>query len=84
VPYGASTACTDFAWPEQRTVGEFDGKVKEGRPLRPGQSAADVVDAEKLREDAIRPQDWEVVRRTRADLGDFTDTAIRIRDRFRA
>lgn len=84
VPCGASTAYTDFAWPEQRTVGEFDGKVKYGRLLRPGQSPADAVYAEKLREDAIRAQDWEVVRWTWADLGDFTDTAARIRGRFRA
>jgi hypothetical protein len=30
-------AYTDFAWPELRTVGEFDGRVKYGRLLRPGQ-----------------------------------------------
>ena len=26
----------DFGWPEQRTVGEFDGRVKYGRGLTPG------------------------------------------------
>jgi len=81
---GRTTAYTDFAWPAQRTVGEFDGKVKYGRLLRPGQSPGDVVYAEKLREDAIRAEDWEVVRWTWADLHDFTDTAARIRDRFRS
>ena len=84
VRLAGSTAYTDFAWPEQRTVGEFDGKVKYGRVLRPGQSPGDVVYAEKLREDAIRAQDLEVVRWTWADLGDFADTAARIQDRFRA
>ena len=83
MPLGRSTAYTDFAWPAQRTVGEFDGKVKYGRLLRPGQSPGDVVYAEKLREDTIRAEDWEVVRWTWADL-DFTDTAARIRDRFRS
>ena len=76
-------AYSDFGWPEQRTVGEFDGKVKYGRLLRPGQYPGDVVYEEKLREDAIRALDWEVVRWTWADLRDFTDTAARIRDRFR-
>jgi len=84
VRLGGSTAYTDFAWPERRTVGEFDGKVKYGRLLRPGQSPGDVVYAEKLREDAIRAQGLEVVRWTWADLGDFADTAARIQDRLRA
>jgi hypothetical protein len=84
---GGSTAYTDFSWPEQRMVGErmvgeFGGKVKYGRLLRPGQSPGDAVYAEKLREDAIRAQGWEVVRWTWADLRDFTDTTARIRDRF--
>ena len=83
MPCGGSTAYTDFAWPEQRTVGEFDGKVECGRLLRPGQSPEDVVYAEKLGEDAIRAQGWEVVRWTWTDLRDFTDTAVRIRARFR-
>jgi hypothetical protein len=78
-----STAYADFGWPRQRTVGEFDGKVKYGRLLRPGQDAGDAVFGEKVREDAVRAQDWEVVRWTWADLDDFTSTAARIRDRFR-
>ncbi|HET9117119.1 MAG TPA: hypothetical protein VFN75_03425, partial [Pseudonocardiaceae bacterium] len=69
---------------QQRTVGEFDGKSKYGRLLRPGQDPAEVVYAEKLREDAIRAQTWEVVRWTWADLRDFTPTAARIRERLRA
>ena len=85
VRYGASTAYADFAWVAQRTVGEFDGKVKYGRQLlRPGQDVGDVVYEEKLREDAIREEDWGVARWTWRDLDDFGPTAVRIRKRFRA
>ena len=34
---GILIARCDFAWPERRTVGEFDGMVKYGRLLKPGQ-----------------------------------------------
>lgn len=44
----------DFAWPELGLMVEFDGKVKYGRLLRPGQSAGDAVFAEKRREDELR------------------------------
>jgi len=83
VRYGRSTAYTDFGWERQRTVGEFDGKVKYGRPGEPGRAAGDAVYAEKLREDAIRAEGWEVVRWRWADLHDFATTAARIRERFR-
>jgi hypothetical protein len=83
VRLGGATAYCDFGWPAQRTVGEFDGKVKYGRLLRPGQEPGDAVYAEKLREDAIRAEDWEVVRWTWADLRHFAATAARIRERFR-
>ena len=58
----------DFGWEEHRTVGEFDGRVKYGRLLRPGQTAEDVVWAEKRREDALRDEGWQVVRWCSADL----------------
>jgi hypothetical protein len=74
---------TDFAWPQRRTVGEFDGKVKYGRLLRPGEAPGDAVFREKCREDAIRDQGLEVVRWTWADLADFAAVAERIRRRFR-
>jgi hypothetical protein len=83
VRLGGATAYCDFGWPAQRTVGEFDGKVKYGRLLRPGQEPGDAVYAEKLREDAIRAEDWEVVRWTWADLRNFAATAARIRERIR-
>jgi hypothetical protein len=75
---------TDFGWPQLRTVGEFDGRVKYGRLLRSGQSVTDAVLAEKRREDGIRAEDLSVVRWTWADLDPFTDTARRLRARFRS
>ncbi|MFT4165371.1 MAG: type IV toxin-antitoxin system AbiEi family antitoxin domain-containing protein [Microlunatus sp.] len=58
----------DFAWLERRTVGEFDGKVKYGRFRRPEETFEDAVYREKLREDAIRDQGWQLVRWTWAGL----------------
>ncbi|MFC4949477.1 hypothetical protein [Pseudonocardia sp. GCM10023141] len=77
-------ADVDFGWPKLRTVGEFDGEIKYGRLLKPGQSASDVVFAEKQREDAIRDEDLGVVRWIWADLSNFADTAKRLRRRFRS
>ncbi len=58
----------DFAWEGERVVGEFDGRAKYGRLLRPGRDPGDVVFEEKRREDAIRAESWGVVRSTWADL----------------
>jgi hypothetical protein len=51
---GNLVAVTDFAWPGRRVYGEFDGKVKYGRLLKPGQDPGEVVFAEKRREDSVR------------------------------
>jgi hypothetical protein len=51
---GRLIAITDFAWPDQNVYVEFDGKLKYGRLLKPGQDPGDVVFAEKRREDAVR------------------------------
>ena len=59
---GRLVARTDFAWQERRLVGEFDGRIKYGRLLRPGQNPGDAVFEEKRREDRIREADWGVVR----------------------
>jgi hypothetical protein len=75
---GAFLARTDFAWEKQRVVGEFDGRVKYGRLLRPGQDPGDAVFEEKRREDAIRDEGWEVVRWTWPDLTDRTQLAERV------
>ncbi|WP_032405527.1 hypothetical protein [Rhodococcoides fascians] len=58
----------DFDLPEIETVLEFDGKVKYGRYVPEGRSAADVVWEEKRREDRIRATGRQVVRIAWADL----------------
>jgi hypothetical protein len=74
---------TDFAWEEQRLVGEFDGRVKYGRLLKPGQDASDAVFREKVREDAVRDEGWGVVRWVWSDLRRPDRLAARVRRRFR-
>jgi hypothetical protein len=74
----------DFGWPELRTVGEFDGRIKYGRLLRPGQEPGDVVFAEKRREDAIRDTGFRVVRWVWAELDTFDDVVARLRTAFAA
>ena len=51
---GVLFARCDWAWPDHGTLGEFDGRVKYGRALLPGQDPGEVVFAEKQREDLIR------------------------------
>jgi hypothetical protein len=51
---GEHRATCDWGWRERGLFGEFDGRVKYGRLLRPGQDPGDVVFAEKQREDEIR------------------------------
>jgi len=58
----------DFGWRGQRTLGEFDGRVKYGREFQPGRTVEEVVWREKQREDRLRELGWEVVRWTWADL----------------
>jgi very-short-patch-repair endonuclease len=61
-------ARVDFLWREERTVGEFDGRIKYGRLLQPGQTPEDVIFAEKVREDLLRDLGWTVVRWLWRDL----------------
>jgi len=82
-PGGRLLGRCDFAWEEHRTVGEFDGFVKYGRLLRPGQTVADVVYAEKLREDALRDVGWQVVRWRWSDLQREVLLADRLTRAFR-
>jgi hypothetical protein len=65
---GSVMARCDFGWEEHRTVGEFDGRVKYGRLLRPGQEPGEVVFREKRREDELRDHRWQVARWTWDDL----------------
>ena len=69
---------TDFAWPELGVVAEFDGRVKYGRALAPGQDPAEAVWQEKLREDRLRGVGLVVVRWIWRDIDDFAATAARL------
>lgn len=70
----------DFAWPEHRLLGEFDGRTKYERFLRPGETPADAVVREKIREDRLREvTGWSMVRLTWADLDQPRATAGRVR-----
>lgn len=80
--WGELVARCDYAWAEQRTLGEFDGLIKYGRLLKQGETSSDVVVAEKLREDALRDLGWEVVRLIWADLSRPAEIADRIRRAF--
>jgi predicted transcriptional regulator of viral defense system len=71
----------DFAWPQRRTLGEFDGRGKYGLGA-PGADPGDVLWAEKQREDRLRALGWEVVRWTWADLFVPERVALRVRSAF--
>lgn len=77
-----TTAYGDLGWPEFRTIGEFDGRVKYEKLLRPGESAADVVVREKRREDLLRALGWQIVRWIWEDLANFGPVAQQLRQAF--
>ncbi|MGX1772389.1 hypothetical protein ACWIGW_09755 [Nocardia brasiliensis] len=58
----------DFYFEGTGVLCEFDGRVKYGRLLRPGQDAGDAVFEEKVREDAMRACGFQLVRWTWPDL----------------
>lgn len=64
----------DFYFDDHATIGEFDGREKYGRLLRPGETAGDAVWREKVREDRLRERGLQVVRPTWADL--YRDEAV--------
>jgi hypothetical protein len=67
-PDGRLAGRCDFGWRERGLLGEFDGRVKYGRLLRPGQQPGGAVFEEKRREDALHDEGWGVVRWVWADL----------------
>jgi hypothetical protein len=67
-PDGQLVGRCDFGWRTDRLLGEFDGRVKYGRLLAPGQEPGDAVFAEKRREDALRDEGWGMVRWVWRDL----------------
>lgn len=68
--WGHVDARVDFDWEEFGVCGEFDGKVKYGRLLRPGQSVEEVVLLEKNREELLRTHGRWTIRWRYADLQD--------------
>lgn len=61
---------SDFAWPDFGVLGEFDGRVKYDLYVKPGQTAADVMMAEKRREQDLQSLGWYVVRWGMEELRD--------------
>jgi hypothetical protein len=77
---GQVIAEVDFLWEAQRTVGEFDGRLK----YRPDNDRGDdVLWQEKLREERLREAGLEVVRMTWAQVTrEPGQTAARVRAAF--
>ncbi|KAA8885030.1 hypothetical protein F3087_29715 [Nocardia colli] len=76
---GRFVARVDFCFDELGIIGEFDGKVKYGSELNPGEDPGRTLYREKLREDRLRDLGWEVARWTWSDL----DTPATLDARFR-
>jgi hypothetical protein len=62
------TVFTDFGWPTVPAVGEFDGKVKYGRLLLPGETPGDAVFREKRREEQVLEEGLPMRRLVWADI----------------
>jgi hypothetical protein len=81
---GRLIGISDFGWPDHGVLGEFDGRIKYGRLLKPGEDISDVVYREKLREDLMREiTGFSMVRMTWTDLDRPTTTAARVRRMLR-
>ncbi|MCW2786101.1 MAG: hypothetical protein JWP74_2618 [Marmoricola sp.] len=82
--WGNLVGRTDFAWPEYGLLGEFDGMVKYGEFLRPGETPADALRREKGREDQLREETgWLMIRFIWDDIFKATQSAERIREQLR-
>jgi hypothetical protein len=76
---GSLRGTCDWAWREHRLLGEFDGRAKYGRLLKPGQDPGEVVFAEKQREDLLRElTGFSMVRLVWSDLKRPRLTADRV------
>lgn len=64
-------ARVDFDWEEFGVCGEFDGEVKYGRLLKPGQSVEKVIGFEKQREELLRTHGRWTIRWTNKNLRDL-------------
>jgi hypothetical protein len=81
---GVLKGTCDWGWPEHRLLGEFDGRIKYGRLLKPGQEPGEVVFAEKRREDLLRElSGYGMVRLIWSDYERPRATAARIKRQLR-
>ena len=77
-------AALDWAWPEHKLFGEFDGEVKYLRYRRPGETVTQAVLREKRREDELRElTDFGFIRFIWVDLFRGEQTAGRVRAKLR-
>lgn len=83
-PDGELIGRCDFGWDDARLLGEFDGLIKYGRLLRPGEQPGDAVVREKRREDALRDENWGMVRWIWRELDAPAALGRRIRRRLAA
>lgn len=81
-PDGTHVGRVDFLFEEHGVVGEFDGDVKYTKHVPTGMTAADVVVAEKKREDRIRGAGWQVARWTWDDLENPRTVIDRLTEQF--
>ena len=71
---------TDFAWPSERTLGEYDGKTKYfDEQLTGGLSPEQILWKEKRREERLRAAGFRVVRWDAADLATPARLAAKLR-----
>jgi hypothetical protein len=83
-PDGTVAGTCDWAWPGRALLGEFDGRIKYGRLLKPGQTAGDVIFAEKRREDELRElTGHQMIRLVWADYANPVATLARLRRALR-
>lgn len=73
---------SDFAWPDRRVVGEFDGRVKYEAEFGDQADATrvDAVMAEKRRETNIAFEGWRVIRWGMPDLRNGASFARRLKN----
>lgn len=78
---GRLIAVSDFYWAGHRHLGEFDGKIKYQKLLRPGETPSDCVFREKQREDAMRAAGCGMTRFVWSDVmpGNVRQTMERLR-----
>lgn len=80
---GRFVARPDFFWPDHGVAGEFDGKTKYLKLLGPGETTADVVLREKMREERMRELGLIVIRWIWDELYESEELLARIASALR-